>query len=74
MLTFCALETFSSIGEELIPSSQQPFLVLMYKPSNPIYLRPIESSAVLKPDGADPELSFIVVTFDVNMGRLLAVT
>ena len=49
------------------------FLVILYKRLNTVNLRPIESPTVLKSDGVDPEFGFIVVTFDVNMGRLAAV-
>jgi hypothetical protein len=43
-------------------------------PLNPPYLRGLEATAALKANGAQPELRGIVVSFNVDMRRLIPIT
>jgi hypothetical protein len=48
-------------------------LVFLYKLLCAIDLIPVEPATILKPDGIEPELGFVVVTLDVNVGRLITI-
>jgi hypothetical protein len=48
--------------------------MLLDQPLNPPNLRRLEATAALKANGAQPELRCIVVSFDVNVRRLVPIT
>src|SRR5262245_42314004 len=73
-LTSTARGACSSLGEVGIPAPQQRLSVLLNQPLNPANLDWLEAAATLEPNGAQPELRAVVISFDVHVGRLVRVT
>jgi hypothetical protein len=57
-----------------IPAPLQLLSMLLDQPLNPPNLRGLEATAALKANGAQPELRGIVVSFNVNMRRLISIS
>src|SRR5262249_55601872 len=68
--TWVARASRVSTVEELIPTLQQLFLILLDQLADPIDLFTSETAAALEPDGVEPEFRFAVITFDVDVRRL----
>jgi hypothetical protein len=49
-------------------------LILFYKLANPVELLTAEASTSLQPNGVEPELRHILITLDVYVRGLIAIT
>jgi hypothetical protein len=49
-------------------------LILFYKLANPVELLTAEASTALQPNGVEPELRHTLITLDVYVSRLFAIT
>jgi hypothetical protein len=74
MAMCCPLATLVSIGKVFIPTPQQVFLMFFDQPLNPIDLCSTKATAALEPSRVNPEFGFVIITFNVDVGRLIAVT
>ena len=72
-LTSTARAARGSLVEVGIPAPQQRFSVLLNQPLNPANLNRLEAPAALEANGVQPELGGVVVSLDVNVGRLLRI-
>jgi hypothetical protein len=74
MATCCVLASDVLIGEVLIPVPQQVPMVFFDQPLYPVNLCSAEPTTTLKPGGIDPKFGLVIVTLNMDMGRLIAVT
>src|SRR6266540_3423191 len=72
-LTSTALAARRSLVEVGIPAPQQRFSVLFNQSLNPSDLNRSKATAALEANRAQPELSAILISLDVNVRRLLRV-
>jgi hypothetical protein len=56
------------------PASQEVFLMLLDEPLYPIDLLPVKAAARLKPHRIEPEFGYMIITLNMNVGRLLTIT
>jgi hypothetical protein len=49
-------------------------LIFLSKLLYSIDLRPAESAAILQPNGIEPEFSFVLITFNMHMRRLITIS
>ena len=74
ILTSVARASRVSIVEELIPTLQQLLPVLLDQRSDPADLASAETAATLEAHGVEPEVGLPVITFNVDVWRLSAIT
>jgi hypothetical protein len=56
------------------PASQEIFLMLIHESLYPIDLLPVKAAARLKPHRIEPEFGYMIITLNMNVGRLLTIT
>lgn len=69
-----ALTILNSTVKVFIPVPKELLLVFLYKFLNPVKSPLVKSATLLKSDRIEPEFSGVFVMFNMNMGRLIAIT
>ena len=72
-MTFVAIMEAASTAKSVMPFSQKVSNPILYDTPDPIHLYRPEAAGRLEAYGAQPELGFEVVPFDVDVRRLLPI-